>query len=188
MIKDILDLKYNCSTLFLLDPIGLKIRDVRNIGFINSYLKMDGRTVDCDMPLFLLFKKCEDDGGQFSDFLTKQYNKNDNLIEEIDCETHVILTYCIPDVFAGDYELFLNGKYSKFSRAFKSTFTEKITGRDEYTFQYRVIHKIPSWKEEVEDYFGTILDKNDELWTKADMSKETLNTDEFCITASYTNE
>jgi hypothetical protein len=182
MIEQMMELKYNCSTFFLLQPLDLDLRKMIAVGFVNSYLKTSSRIgVECDNPIYVLFKKPENDGGKFADFLITQLNKNEHLIEEIDCEEHTLLIYCLPEEFNGDYELFLSGKYSKFSRKFKSKFKKYKDNNKNYAAQYMIINKHPDWKQEVEEYFNTSLDYDDELWKLPDLKKETLNTEELCI-------
>lgn len=178
--------KWNSSSIFLLPSIGLNIKELElmRIGFENTYLNISsGKRQDCDNPLYVLFKKPINDGGIFSDFLITQYNKNELLIDEIDYDNHTVLVYCIPEEYNGDYELFLSGKYSKFSRKFRGLFRKHFKapdGTQQYTLAYNVIYKIPDWKKEVEEYFETQLDNSDELWTIPDKDKETLKIDEIC--------
>lgn len=183
MIEQLLEIKLNCSAIFLLSPLRLSYNEVKKVGFVNSYLKLtEERDVSCDNPLYLLFKKPINDGGKFSDFLIGQYAKNDNLIEEIDCENYTILIYCIPEEFNGDFELFLSGKYSKFSRKFKSKFDKYVKDSDELSFHYKVMSKSPEWKKEVEEFFNTPFDSGDELWSKPNVENETLNLNKICTT------
>ncbi len=124
-------MKPNVSRLFLLPGIQLdeKVkRDFTRFGFVNTFLTCDQLSYSFNV-IFLLFKPNDLDL-EFYTF-SKNMEKNPNFIEAIDLgHNKVVLVYRIPKRFTADYELFLDGKYSKLSKDFQSCFALEDFKRD----------------------------------------------------------
>lgn len=124
--------KDNISTIFLLPCLGirddLRTRDkFKQYGFINTY--MFSAQGDYNFyPLYLLFKP-EKFSIEFYRF-TISLEKSANYIETIDKAGSVVLVFKIPDKYARDYRIFLDGKYSELSDLFKNCFPMKVFIKD----------------------------------------------------------
>lgn len=111
------------STVFLLPGIEIKnnIKDqFYNFGFKNTFLTCPPLTYPFEV-LFLLFKPVDID----LDFIRfgEELHRNPNFLETIDGGGNkVLFVYRIPKRYRHDYQLFLQGKYSKTSADFKKCF------------------------------------------------------------------
>lgn len=177
--------KFNCSTLFLLSPLGLSRRVLKEFGFINCFLKDGNRDLHIVNPVLLLFKP--DDMDTFQMFVEEEYKRSRYLVEDYDyIGGYVVLVYKFPEEFNSDFQLFLEGKYSKFSDKFRKIYPKIIKIVDEYgrrhdelSSQYRIIYKTDDWKEQIEKDYNVLIDKDQEYWSVPDMSRETLKIEEF---------
>jgi len=181
--------KYNCSTLFLLFPLGLDRRKLMDFGFQSAY---DGdKTLEApyEYPVFLLFKPT--DLTLFQAFVDSEYMRINHHTQTFDLkedydheEGYVVLLYDFPDIFQDDYKRFLEGKYSKFSSKFRATYPKVIkilheNGRIDEVIgtAYKIINKNDpklyeevkkrgelDMREELEDRFDTIFTPDMELW------------------------
>lgn len=181
--------KFNCSTLFLLLPLGLNRSKVSEFGFKSAYIRDVSKEVEYSNPVFLLFKP--DDNLMFQAFVDSEYvrvnphTETNDLIEDYDHEGgYVVLLYQFPEEFKDDYERFLHGEYSKFSKKFKSVYPKVMKvklpdGRVDEVIgtQYKIIHKgnrkleeeiektgDMDIKKELEARLDIILDDDSELW------------------------
>ena len=127
---------HNLSAIFLIPALQINERlrqSFSKFGFIDSYLFCDRD--DCTYPdnitaLFLLFKP-QQFSQEFTVF-TRQMEKNKNFLEIKDISgVSVMFVFKIPDQFMADYNLFLKGKYSKFSEALKLCFPMTRPAEDE---------------------------------------------------------
>ena len=167
--------KFNCSTLFLLYPLGLSIKSLKEFGFINCFLSDKDRETACPFPILLLFKPADMEVMQM--FIEEEYRRTDHLIEEYDYDGgYVVLVYKFPVKWKEDYQKFLDGKYSKFSRELKSTYPKivQITDtygrrRDELGSQFRIINKTADWKEQMEKDLNIVVEDDLEYWSKPDI-------------------
>lgn len=183
---------YNCSTIFLLYPLGIERRKIAQLGFIQAYLLDAEKDVDYQNPVFLLFKP--DSPTIFQAFVDSEYERTNKITNTVDIiedydyiDGHVVLVYQFPKEFEEDYNKFLKGKYSKFSKKFKETYPKTIKmkteeGRiiEEVSTQYRIINRTSEFKDYLEDVFGEGTFSEDmEYWSKPDMDKETLTFDKL---------
>lgn len=115
--------KENVSTVFLLP--GIEIREelkdqFYSFGFQNTFLTCPPLTYPFPV-LYLLFKPKSID----QDFIRfgEELHRNPNFLETIDAgKGKVVFIYRVPKRFRHDYELFLEGKYSKLSAEYKRCF------------------------------------------------------------------
>lgn len=180
--------QYNCSTIFLLYPLGLERRKMVPLGFKEAYLKDVEKTdIEYENPVYLLFKP--ESPTIFQAWLDVQYetsNKFTNtvdIIEDYDYKDgYVVVVYQFPKEFEGDYKKFLEGKYSKFSKKFKETYPKLVKiktsdGRqmDEISVQFRITHRTMDLKEMLEEKLGVEFESTQEFFSKPDMGRETLS-------------
>lgn len=175
MIDDLF--KMNCSTLFLLHPLGLSRSAMEKTGFINCYLEDPEHPYEGLDVVYMLFKP----GSRFKYFVDTEKTRTPLFIDEYDLEDgYVVLVYEFPKELKEDFERFKKGAYSSFSKQFKET-VPKYTrnGYKEYSFQYMVINKLPEWKYylEGEEGLNMSLDDGVELWMAPNMEKEKLTSE-----------
>lgn len=177
--------RWNCSVWFLLPLLKIGREKLMENGFIDSFLDdVNRERMEEGCFLYLLFQPSN--LMRFGEFLEEQRKAN-NVVDDYDYENgFVVVVYKLDDRWVDDYQLFYEGKYSKFSDEFKNMFPKReiitVNGRrrDEITLQWSVFKKskilIEQWKEEIDiDLSG------EELWNKPDTSREIL-------TQEYMNE
>jgi len=197
-------MKWNCSTIFLLDPLGLERERLDKAGFVEAYLKDEYNTLEYKSPVFLLFRPT--DLKSFQVFLDTEYERvnpytqTKDLVEDYDRGNgEIVLVYEFP--FPEDYKKFRDGKYSKFSDKVIETYPKLIKSkvnpglvllgmpyrivtkdRDSeallsvaYGDQYTAI-KATGWTmaEILSERYGTEFTPDMELWTLPSQEKETL--------------
>lgn len=169
-----------CATAFLLPGIGLQRQDILQHGFIAAYIDDINHAIKYKHSIYLLYKPTS----TFKEFLENEYRRTKLLIEEYDYpKGYVIVVYRFPEEFIPDYELFLEGKYSKFSEHYKNAFPKTIWIENEYglksekfTFHHLVFMKHLIIREYWYDKLGIDIPKDGEYWTKPDIEeKERLN-------------
>lgn len=163
-----------CSTIFLLPAVGLKREIVRKYGFIAAYLDDKNHEVHHKNAIYILYHPVKMD--DFQSFLRGEYIRTPLLIEDYDyAEGYVVTVYKLPLDFMGDYELFLQGKYSKFSEKYKSKFP-KITDvvydgipTTDISIAHRIFNRTPELKALWEDMIGVVLSDDAEYWSIPDI-------------------
>jgi hypothetical protein len=172
MIDDLF--KMNCSTIFLLHPLGLSRTKMDRTGFLNCYLRDPEHPYEGMQVLYLLFKP----GVKFKYFVDTEKERTKLFIDEYDLEDgFVVLVYEFPPELSRDYELFLKGSYSLFSKEFKATIPKYTrNGYKELSFQYMVVNRHPEWKAYLEGEEGLNMPISEELeyWMMPNMEKETI--------------
>jgi hypothetical protein len=146
--------------------------------FVNAFIDDGGFPHTMDRVIFVLFKT--DIKNQKWQMLSQRLRGKTEYLLEYFCgiqdNRHLIMmVFKIPDKYTNDYINFLDGKYSKFSDAYKKLFPQ-FTYNDkampiESTI-WRVIHKSDVLKKELERYFTISpngknpfkFDPEDELW------------------------
>lgn len=176
------------STLFLLRPLGLinkkeglsepkpNICAARTkYGLQNAYIADADHPTLVPRPVFVLFKPANQTAFN-DDFLQEEYNDtNSGLKEDYDYpEGNIVLLYSFPMKYAKDYDLIIQGKYSKVSGDFKKIFPF-MDSNDELTIYGQVFEKDSEFKKGLEKKFAVVLDNEDELWSGFNPDKETLN-------------
>lgn len=119
--------KDNISTIFLLPCLQIRqeIKDkFYEMGFVNTYLFFDKQQYSF-IPLYLVFSAKEYDLNFYK--FSLMLEKNPNYVETLDYPGNsVVFVFKIPKRFEKDYELFLKGRYSKFSKEYKDNFPMKV--------------------------------------------------------------
>lgn len=170
-------MKYNkkmtCTTLFLRPTLEIKTRDLEANNFINAYLDDISHDIHYEDCIYLLFKPHDFDKFQY--FLSRERSRI-SIVEDYDYEEYVVVVYNIPEKFKKDYQLFLEGKYSEFSKDIREVIGNNISPE---CIQLKVITKSPELKEHWEKEFGVEMDQDQEVWEKPDLSREVLDIDEI---------
>jgi hypothetical protein len=181
--------KLNCSTIFLLYPLGLCRKDLEETGFINCYLRDPVRPELEEMDTVLLLFNVKNSKERFRYFVEKEKTRTKLFIDEYDHDkNYVVLVYEFPTELKEDLEKFKRGQYSQFSKKFKEFYPETIRveipikGRKQSTtqpsIQYMIVHKDQQWRDILEDPtrgLGVLLDDGQELWSVMDWSDETIS-------------
>lgn len=185
--------KENVSTVFLLPGIEIK-NELKNMfytfGFENTFLTC--KPLEYPWPvLYILFKPSVIDL-EFTRF-ADELQKNPNFIEVIDAgRNKVLFVYRVPNRFKKDYQLFIDGKYSKLSEEYRKCFVmeqpriDPITNKPikdggryvmEYTDFYHIFHRTDHikavWAERLGYDDDEILDDM-EMYDRQDVTKETM--------------
>lgn len=178
---EINDRKKNCTTIFLLPGIGLFRKDILKYGFLSAYLDDIDHEPHYSDSVYLLFRP--EERGDFQEFLKKEYRRSAMLVEDYDhAGGFVVLVYNFPKEFKTEFEHFLSGEYSKFSKDYISLFPERVETTDksgekvdEVSLQYHIFARTDAIKKYWESKIGSQLPKGAELWSAPDFSQEVLD-------------
>lgn len=180
------------TTLFLYPVLGLQEHEEAKMGFIGSFLADNDKAYieDGTMRMFCLFKPLTSNLGFFNQKIYEL--ESIGLIEdEYDYpEGHIVIVFKLPKKFKNDYDLFLKGKYSKFSEEFKALFPDKKISfknnvkYEDYSLHFHVFRRTPGIKKFIEEKLGANLDIYDgdedfEYWGIPDIETETLNIENY---------
>jgi hypothetical protein len=179
-IQEIQDTRKTCSTIFLLAGIGLTRRGIIKYGFLSAYVDDINHEPHWDSSVYLLFRP--DNIPEFQLFLSGESRK-ELIVEDYDyAGGYVVVVYRFPEEYKTEYNLFLEGKYSKFSKKYKALSPDIIrvikngVEEDTYSIHYHVFNKSEYMKKYWEDQLGTSLDPEMEMWSIPDIKgKETLD-------------
>lgn len=171
----------NCTTIFLLPGIGHTRQDLLKHGFLAAYLDDINHEVHYEESVYLLFKP--EDQPAFQKFLENEYRKATLIVEDYDYEGgYIVLIYKIHEKYLPEYQLFLQGKYSKFSPEYISMFPMDIVVEDSMgiatvkrSLHYHIFNRTTEIKEYWEKKIGEKMPKDMELWSSPDMDKEVLD-------------
>lgn len=160
------------TTLFLVPTLSINKAYLDKFGFVNAYLRDVNHDVQYEDAIYLLFKP--EDLALFEKFVQSERRRTKNLfIEDYDCGYgYVVLVYKIPPQYLADYKLFLEGKYSKFSKEFMDLFDETVPSTDEWGYDrlenslyFHIFHRSKAMKNYLEEKFGVELEKDSEYWS-----------------------
>lgn len=168
---------YTKTTMFMLPAINIDIRS----RFINKYLNnafLNDRSTPNDFirPIFLLFNVknfVERDWKDFSAILSaKEEYITDYYAGKEGPYNLVMYVFSVPEKWSKEYNLFKNGKYSKFSQEYKDKFPETITlrnGREVESVVWGAMNKSSALKQKIkEELFDkkewNIVESLDEIW------------------------
>ena len=178
MIEDLF--RMNCSTLFLLHPLGLSRKALEGTGFCNCYLRDENKPEYEGMNVVLLLFHVKSKE-RFNWFVAKERVRTNLFIDEYDYdEGYVVLVYEFPEELAEDFERFKLGKYSEFSEQMKSCYpTEQeviIEGKrmKSPSIQHMIVERVGEWKDIIEESLGVHLDNEAEYWQVPRMLEENL--------------
>jgi hypothetical protein len=86
-------------------------------------------------------------------------------------KNHVVYIFLIPSGFTKDIELFIEGKYSKFSKALRKQI-QKFHDADENKPLFEIMNRNKLLKKDMEKYLGVKLPANSELASKPNLKIE----------------
>lgn len=185
MLDETQEVRKTCSTIFLLPGVGLKRQNLLRHGFISAYIDDKNHDVHYDTSIYLLYKP--EQISEFQKFMTSEYKRTPLLVEDYDYPGgYVVTVYKFPSEFLSEYELFLQGKYSKFSKKYIDLFPSRIEvydpidnlNKEKYSLQYHVFGRtaaIRKYWEEVLGYKPGELPDDLEYWSIPEKEKETLD-------------
>jgi len=174
-------LSYTNSSFFALPMLNISLVKLGKY-FFNCFVKDNDYETLLERPLFLSFKY------EYKTLEEENYCKNvhKELLEKeefitfyyagniLDSKT-IIYLFNVNDEFKDDYNMFLQGKYSKFRTEFKEKFSKYFvnsnTGRREKTITGRVVNKDPELKEYWENKIGIKLNEESEVWSKPNIEE-----------------
>lgn len=158
--------KYNCSTYFWLKPItNISLQEHVRYGFLNTYLRfedLDGLFVEYDNNTNKL---------EYNKMIVEVV-KNPDFMDEYTIGDKFLLHYNINPKWKNDYELFLQGKYSKMSGEYKKLFNQKLPNGLK-SLQWKIFDKDEELKKEIEKYTGTEISTDVDYFFLPNLNKET---------------
>lgn len=176
------NIKATNTELFLVAPMGVARSELREHGFIGAYLgDVHKPEIKYDRGVFMLFKP--ENMALFNEWVEEEKERTPQLVEDYDYEGgYVVLIYVLPERMASDYEKFLKGRYSKFSREFKEMFTKMVMWKDnmgrsrnEPSIQWRIFKKDGDIRKYWEEEIGTTFTEDMEVWSVPSEDKEMLD-------------
>jgi hypothetical protein len=184
--------KYTATTILLLPAIGTSRRSLVKYGFLNGYLDDKSHDVHYVEAVYMLFRP--ESWDKFTVHLEREQANTDNFIASYDyAGGYIVLVYSILDQWKADYKLFLEGKYSHFSKEYKDTFPKLVNTIDKDTgipitkpsLQAHIFQKSDAMKKFWELDLGikfSELGEDMEVWAAPNMVKETLDIDAIRLT------
>ena len=180
--------KSTLTTILLLPAIGMSRRALLKYGFINAYLADIDSEIEYKDCVYILFKP--DSIDRFESFFMRE-KESKNFVTQYDYEGgYIVLVYSILDKFKADYNLGLDGIYSKFSNEYKETFPKFVkvvnseTGilESQISLQFHIINRSIAlrnmWEEEFKVKFKD-LGEDMEVWGRYDIHHETLDIEQI---------
>lgn len=177
--------KKNCTTIFLLPSVGHTRQNLLKHGFLAAYLDDVNHEIHYEEAIYMLFKP--EDTLAFQKFLENEYKKASLILEDYDYEGgYVIVVYRIHEKYLPEYQLFLEGKYSKFSQGYINMFPTDILVEDSRglttmskSLHYHIFNRTKEIKEYWEKKVGQSIPDDMELWSSPDMDREVLDITSF---------
>ena len=175
-----MELKRTISTIFIVPTLSIDRAALKNVGFINAYIRDEMRDVQYENAVYLLFHPSNLD--KFKLFLDDEYERTKSVIDDYDYEDgFVVVVYKLDSKFKADYGLVKLGKYSKTSPAFQAMFPKIVKvernglQKDEISLQYRIFNKTEDLKVYWEEKLGVEFDDTMEVWQGWIEENENLN-------------
>lgn len=178
MIED----KTTYTTLFLVPVLGINEGYLKRFNFINGYLNDVNHEVEYENCIYLVFKPSN--LTEFELFVKSEKKRMKHyFVEDYDCGYgFVVIVYKIPELFIDDYKLFIEGKYSKFSKDFMRIFPEVKTVVDmdgfervDHSLYFHVFNKSLALRNYWEEKLDIQFDEDSEVLSVPNMERETFN-------------
>ena len=141
-----MEVKKTITSIFMINPLGLKRDVLKKNNFINAYSKDGHKEIHYENSIYLLFKPSNID--EFKDFLDDEYCRTKLIIDDYDYEDgFVVAVYQLDNTYQKDFDLIRQGKYSKTSKSFQALFPKFVKikhgglYKDELSLQYRIFNK-----------------------------------------------
>lgn len=169
------------TTRFLVRGLNLERRSLEKQGFINAFIDDATHEPHHVRSVYLLFKPKSLE--VFEEFVQEQRFQTALLVEDYDYPGgYVVIVYNFPALYWSDYQHFLKGEYSKFSKGYKSLFpkerkreSSKGIPYTEPSFYAHVFGRTQEMKDYWEEKLSVYLSDDSEYWSIIDKNKETLN-------------
>lgn len=116
--------------------------------------------------------------------LIKSYQSISSFEKMEHLDKYDILYFNIPDSLIKEYELFLMGKYSLFSKESK----DRILKNTETNILHWIFNKHPLYKKRLEDFLDCVIDDSNELHSVVDVDKEVLDISLLSDTSNTINK
>jgi len=181
------------TDLFLRPMLGINEAYLNRFGYINAYLRDIDHDTEYENAIYLLFRP--EDLQLFEKFIQAEKRRvGDLFLEDYDCGYgYVVLVYRIPAFYIDDYHLFLEGKYSKFSRELVDLFPETVTRKDEWGYDkvdnslhFHIFNRSKAMRNYWEEKLGVELELDAEYWSIPDLyGKETLDINKYIKEEMY---
>lgn len=184
--------RLNESGMFLLPGLEFPNKEYVDFGLENCYLFCPeiGKSNEKEIHLYLLFQpKTKEEKEEYE----KQENFiNDSILEiyELD-DDYILLVVVFPDKFKKDFSLFMEGRYSEFTKEYKKLFegvtevirkvSNQLVPFQDNSLAFKIINRIKSFKDLYKRSYNVELQDNEEWWKAWDMDKEILNLENFKI-------
>jgi hypothetical protein len=175
-----MEVKKTITSVFIIPTLKIGRERLINNGYINGYIKDEGKDVQYQNAVYVLFKPKKMD--VFRDFLDEEYARTNQVIDDYDYpDGFVVVVYNLDEKFKKDFLLIKEGLYSKTSKEFQAQFPKIVKlfknglHKDEISLQYRVFNKTEDLKKYWEEKLGVEFDDSMEVWDGFNIDKETLN-------------
>jgi hypothetical protein len=179
--ESVFDKKRTKTSHFMLNAVFPNSSLMATEYFVNAFLDDVQFKHNIIRPIFLVFKTRGNADTKWNAIASRLRAKSEYVLEYFAGtqagRNIVVMVFQIPDKFAKDYLYFKAGKYSHFSDAYKKLFSRYSHNDRAQPVEsniWRVIHRSPELKKELEKYFnleatGKIgkpveFGKDDELW------------------------
>jgi hypothetical protein len=183
-----MSIKKTITSIFMVPTLKFPKDSLKQNGFINGYIKDNGRDTEYENSIYILFKPENLD--KFREFLDSEYERTKSIIEDYDYEDgYVVVVYQLNDKYKKDYNLIKEGKYSKTSKAFQNEFPKLVTVikestmKEEMSLQTRVFLKtedlIDFWEEKLGLNLKELFGDDYEVWDGWEEEKEILEIDKI---------
>jgi len=175
-----MELKKTVSSTFFVPLLKIGKDNLVKAGYVNAYIRDDGRDVEYQECVYLLFKP--ENLIDFKQFLEDEYERTKNIIDDYDYGGgFVVLVYKLNPKFKKDLDLIREGKYSKTSKNFQSEYSKTIrisdgahSWKEEVSIQFRIFNKTKDLREFWERELEVTFSDDQEVWYAFDEEKETL--------------
>ena len=171
--------KKTVTSIFMVPLLKIGRGSLRKAGFVNAFIKDNGRDIQYGDAIYLLFKP--QNLKDFKEFLDEEYERTGNIIDDYDYEGgFVVVVYKLDKRFIKDYDLIKKGEYSKTSRQFQQEFPKSVKletangVKEEVSLQFRIFNKTKDMVEFWEKKLDVRFDPDQEVWYMFDEEKETL--------------
>jgi hypothetical protein len=170
--ESVFDKKKTKTTLFMLQTIFPNNSLVASEYFVNAFIDDTKFKHDLKRCIFVLFK-VEPKNPRWLLFANKVKSKLEFILEYFvgmqDGRHLMMMVFKVPERYTNEYDLFIEGRYSKFSEEYKKlfpqrTFNEKAQPGESIIWQ--ALYKSEELRKKFETYFNVEFDPEDELWGK----------------------
>lgn len=175
------------SSIFLLKGLGLALKDLKKLDFINAYIDDKDHEPHYENAVYLLFKPT--DMGEFRFWMMQEKERVGEMqIEDYDYDGgYVVVVYLFPDKFLREYKHWEKGEFSLFRQSYIKLFPTEVTTKGNLTtpatraksIYYHIFNRTSELKEYWEDVTQEEIEEDMELWSSPDLDKETLDIDKI---------